>query len=214
MGLGLCSVFQGHTYALVEAVWDTFCPLSESCSVGRRVFTWSSSARYKVEEEELAENWKTEIHPGPRFVFLGQLQSWAFCRGGMAMTDVCRKVIWSRELAGAFRERRLYQVTWAEHDPLPYTGGSAACTKQVQTAMLAFLRTACSVSFEHGPECPIGPCSKMTLRVIAKRRGEIVRLPFTAVPVIYIYLMNLLRCSLFEEKPFTISSITTGWKEI
>lgn len=112
MGLGLCSVFQGHTYALVEAVWDTFCPLSESCSVGRRVFTWGSSARYKVEEEELAENWKTEIHPLPRFVFLGQLQSWAFCRGGMAMTDVCRKVIWSsRSFQG--KEAISSNLSWA-----------------------------------------------------------------------------------------------------
>lgn len=219
MGLGLCSVFQGHTYVLVEVVWDTFCissesksscPLSVRCSVDRRVFTPSNPACYKVEEEEVAENWKMEIRPLPRFLFLGQLQSWAFYRGGTAVTDVCRKRIWSMELVGAFRERKLYQVTWAEHDPFLHTVGSAACTKQVQTAMLAFLRTACSVSFEHGPECP---CSKMALRMTAKRRGEVV-FHVTAVPVIYIYLMNLLRCSFFEEKPFIIISITTGWKEI
>lgn len=75
--------------------------------------------------------------------------------------------------------------------------------------MLAFLCTTCSVSFEHRPECPMGPCSKMALRKCAKGRGQVF-FHITAVLVIYIWLTNLWRCSFFGEKS-SLSSTEIPW---
>lgn len=63
-----------------------------NCSEGIRVFPLNNSAHYKV-KGEVRVDWKGGIHPVHRVVFLGHLQSQAFYRGGMTMTDVCRKII-------------------------------------------------------------------------------------------------------------------------
>jgi len=100
--LGLGSVFEGQTCVLVEDVCDISCISNESksscslkvvCFEGRRVCPLGNSACYKVKGQEVAEDWKVETHPLPGVVFLGQLQSWAFYRGGMALMDMCRTMI-------------------------------------------------------------------------------------------------------------------------
>lgn len=101
-GLGLASVFQGQACVLVEAAWGIIscivseskssCSLTVSCSEGRMGFPLGNYACYNM-KGKAAEDWKVEIHPLLRVLFMGQLQSLAFHRGGMAMTDMCSKTI-------------------------------------------------------------------------------------------------------------------------
>lgn len=102
MGLGFGSISQGQTCVLVEAVWaiscissgsKSSCSLTVSCSQGTKAFLFCNSACYKVKGDKLLEDWKVEIHPLPRFLHMGQLQSRAFYGGDMAMMDVYRKMI-------------------------------------------------------------------------------------------------------------------------